>query len=355
MIADELFEERVPFVQPKEPDWNRIASICKASARAQRWTNFGPVSEALAATIASIVRLPDDRAVVVSSSATIALQAIAGMHAVRAKRPLNWLISAFGFFSTAINSFAGRIRIVDCTPNGLLDLEAADRIDIEDWDGLIVTNVFGLADDLSSYQRFCADRGKLLIVDSAVAFPGKSPRQTTADEVISFHHTKPWGVGEGGCAIVDSDAAAPVKSFLNFGVGTSPEFAIYATNGKISELAAAAILARIEQLDQWKHGYFANCNRIRARCSAAGIATLGRAPDHVISPHVPVLAPRPIMLEEMPQARFDVRKYYRPLARGYAMATKLYERMVNIPCHPGMSAISDAEIDSFLESLKGGQ
>jgi dTDP-4-amino-4,6-dideoxygalactose transaminase len=345
--------ERVLFVQPKEPDWNRIAEICNASVRANRWANFGPVSDALAATVASILCLPNDRAVVVASSATTALQAVAGLHAIRAGRPLKWLISAFGFFSTAISAFANRVSIVDCTPTGMLDLEAADRVDPDEWDGLIVTNVFGLFDDLSSYAQFCADRGKRLIVDSAVSFPGKCPRTPISDEVISFHHTKPWGFGEGGCAIIQKDAVAIVKSFLNFGVGHSPEFAVYATNGKLSDLAAAAILARLECLSDWKDGYVANCNRIRVRCAAAGVATLGKTPNGVISAHVPVLAHRPTQLEEIPPVRFDVNKYYRPLAPGHPMATKLYEHMINVPCHPGMSAISDAELDSFFQALKG--
>ena len=344
---------RIPFVEPKVPDWERIAEICDASARAQRWANFGPVSETLAGSIASIVDLPSDRMVVVSSSATTALQAVAGMHAVRAGRPLRWLISAFGFFSTAVNVFAGRVKIVDCKPSGLLDLEAVDRLDAADWDGLIVTNVFGLYDDLSIYDQFCRERGKRLIFDSAVAFPQKYGRQPYADEVISFHHTKPWGFGEGGCAIVERDAAAAVRSFLNFGVGVPSEFAPYATNGKISDLSAAAILARLERLHEWSIGYFETRDRIRAQCSAVGISTLGRAPDHMISPHLPVLAPRPTPIENMPAARFDVRKYYRPLAPGHPTATKLYDHIVNFPCHRAMNAVSDEEIGSFLEALKG--
>lgn len=346
--------DTVPFVEPKRPDWDRIAEICALSADAQRWANFGPVSVALGKVIERLLHLPDDRAVVPASSATAALQAIAGMHAVRAGRSLVWAISAFGFFSTAIGPFAGRIRIVDCDRSGFLDLDLLARLDPESWDGLIVTNVFGLTADFSRYEAFCEARGKPLVIDSAFALPAPRPKGAKADAIISFHHTKPWGFGEGGCAIVNLENASLVRSFLNFGVGADNAFAAYAANGKMSDIAAAAILERLERMPSWSGLYQRQRRRIVGLVEAAGLDILGTPPETAISAHIPVLAPQPVTLEALLPARFVSRKYYRPLAPGFAVAEEIYARVINVPCHPAMAAVPTAEIEAFFAALKSG-
>lgn len=344
----------VPFVEPKIPDWSRIAQICTLSERDHRWANFGPVNAALGSVLGSLMELPEDRSVIPSSSATSALQAIAGMHAVRAGRPLVWAVSAFGFFSGAIGAFAGRNCIVDCDKSGLLDLEPLARLDPGSWDGLIVTNVFGMTADFSRYGAFCQERGKRLIIDSALGFPRPRHHGAGADEVISFHHTKPWGFGEGGCAIVARESASLVRSFLNFGAGTDAAFAPYASNGKMSDVAAAAILERLERLPSWSFFYEQQRRRIVNLVAAAGLKMLGRCLNEAISPHLPVLAPGPIALEAMPAARFAVRKYYRPLAPGFPTAQVLFSRIVNVPCHPAMAATPTHELERFFASLNRG-
>lgn len=354
-MTDGQAAPRAPFIEPKPPDWGRIAELCELSARAERWANFGPVCSRLAETIGGMLDLGADRAVVPASSATAALQAIAGMRAARAGRPLNWVVSAFSFFSPAVGAFAGRIQIVDCDRTGLLDLDQVVRLEPSSFDGVIVTNVFGMTTDVSRFGEFCRARDKRLIIDNALAFPAPRPLGArAADEIISFHHTKPWGFGEGGCAVVSRDDAELVRSFLNFGVGADPAFAGFAANGKLSDLAAAAILDRIERLPSWAPGYGEQRARIARLALGAGLTILGAPPRAAISPHVPVLAPGPTSLAAAPAARFDVGKYYRPLAMGNPVAEELYARMINTPCHPGMQAIGDSELLDFFAALAAG-
>ena len=55
------------------------------------------------------------------------------------------------------------------------------------------------------------------------------------------------GVRRRGCAIVRNDDEALLRRLLRFGYGAAPELALFASNGKMSDLAAATILSRLKE------------------------------------------------------------------------------------------------------------
>jgi dTDP-4-amino-4,6-dideoxygalactose transaminase len=343
----------VRFIEEKLPNWSQVEKIMALSARSGRWTNFGPVEQLLSSTVASMLALPTDRAVVPASSATAALHAVVGAYAESYRMPLTWAISAFGFYSTAIGPLAGRVRVVDCDASGMISVALLAGLPPESWDGLIITDLFGLQPDLSQYADLCSAHGKPMIVDSAVSFPALRAPSVRASEIVSFHHTKPWGFGEGGCAIVDAVLGEKVRAYLNYGVGADRSLAVYAANGKMSDIAAALIVQRLETTSDWSDGYRIQRRRITRLALSAGLDILVCPADHVVSPHIPVMARQAVALTDLPSAPFPVAKYYRPLSDNCPMAADLYSRIVNIPCHPGMAAVDDAAIRQFLMSLAG--
>ena len=348
----DLDADRVPFVEPKTPDWSRIAEICMLSQQEERWANFGPVQRSLASVLHVTMGIPEDRVVVPASSATAALHAVVGMHAITSGRPLTWVVSAFGFPATAIGPLAGHVRVVDCDREGFLDLDRLAALEPDSWDGLIVTNVFGIASSFSDYDSFCRDRGKLLLIDSALAFEGARGHAVGADEVVSFHHTKPWGFGEGGCAIVARETAGLVRNLLNFGFDTDDAFLRFATNGKMSDLAAASILERLERRPSWSTFYRMQTRRVLNIALQAGLQLLGHQGPNLVRGHIAVLAPSPIDIGSLPSARFAVRKYYRPLAPKNPVAEEIYERIINVPCHPAMAAVPTGEMEDFFAAIR---
>ncbi len=343
----------VRFVEDKPSDWLRVEELLRQSASAGRWTNFGPVQHLFTEVVERMLRLDSGRAVVSASSGTSALFALAGVHAEEAGRPLVWAVSAFGFFSTTIGPLAGRVRVIDCDETGMIDISALAALPAESWDGLLVTDLFGGRSDFSQFSNLCAAVGKPMIIDAAVSFPAHRSPPLRASEIVSFHHTKPWGFGEGGCAIVDAAQAEKVRAFLNFGVGALPSMASFAGNGKMSDIAAALILQRLEDMPRWAEGYRLQRQRITDLALSEGLQILVRPAADVVVPHVPVLARRAIALSDLPAAPFAVAKYYRPLSSNCPVAAQLYSRIVNVPCHPGMTAIDDATIVRFFRALPG--
>ena len=338
------------FVESKVIDWARVQAALLASERQNQWTNFGPVSRELERSIAQILDVPPDRAVVAASSATSALFALVGVSAARAGRPLRWLASAFGFASTRIGPLAS-VRLVDCDNDGLLDLDSAAHVPLDDWDGLLVTNVFGRCADFATFVEFCRERAKVLVIDNAQGLLGSDRSLPDApEEFISFHHTKPWGFGEGGCAIVRREDEALLRRLLNFGYGAPQSLSAFAANGKMSDIAAATILARLESWPALAPEYFRQGQRVTAIATDVGFRVFAQPTSDAVIGFVPLLAPRPTGIAPIQASALPLAKYYPPLA-DLPCARRLFEHIVCVVSHPGIGTIDEFLIRDELRKL----
>ncbi|KPL52451.1 hypothetical protein ABB55_09630 [Prosthecomicrobium hirschii] len=349
----DLHAPHVRFVEAKRPDWTRIGEIAALSERAGQWANNGPVVAALERELARLLEIGPGRCVVAASSGTAATFALAGAAAVELGRAPRWVASAFGFLSTGIGPLAD-VTFVDCDPGGMIDLSAVAALPEDAWDGLIATNPFGLYPSMEPVIAFCRQRNKRLIVDSAQAFLGirRQGEAEQASEIVSLHATKPAGIGEGGFAILSEAQAPAVRSMLNFGVGSDPQARAFAANGKMSEIAAAAVLERLERLPSWRHLYRSQRKRLEILTQDAGLAPLAPTTGPAPIGNLPLLLPRPYRSGDLPPARFDCGRYYRPMAPDAPVAASIYARMLNLPCHPGMAAIASEEMRAFLAALR---
>lgn len=353
-FADRLASSRIRYVEAKMPDWRRLSQLSSLCAGQNQWTNSGPLSLALGRIISHVSHVPDSYCTVMASSGTAALYAAAGIFAAKTGKPLRWAISAFGFAATQTGPFAGMTISVDCDEQGFLDLAALGKMPDDGWDGLLVTRPFGLERDMSAYRQFCDDRGKPLIVDAALAFPGLRTVGPNVVEIVSFHHTKPWGFGEGGCLFVPAADEALAHSILSFGEDQPAWVLPSVSNGKLSDLAAAAIIDRLETMPAWSPRYHTQRRRIVELVERSDLKRLGDYDAVTLAASVPVLARGPISLEELPDVGFDCGKYYAPLSTSARVAGSIYNRIVNIPCHGDMTDIADAQIEALLERMARG-
>ncbi|ANM30337.1 hypothetical protein ABI59_13300 [Acidobacteria bacterium Mor1] len=340
------------FIENKAPDFERVRELLEPSREANHWANGGPLSARLERTIETLLAPRGTRAVVCSSG-TAALMALTGLHEYRAGRPLRWAGSAFAFLS----SFAGKLAdglLVDCDERGLLDLEALACIPEDRYDGVLVTNAFGLYTGWTKYDAFCRARGKELIVDNAACFPrAGSPVLDGVPHFLSFHQTKPWGAGEGGCVLVAEEHEDTVRRLLNFGAGLEPAARPSAFNGKISDLSCAYILDRLERFADWACFYEAQRARVIKLVEEAGLPLRPLTDPEGCGPigHMPLLASLPVSMTDLQNEVVVLRKYYVPGADGFPRAQQLYDRMINVPCHPDMAILTDRQIVNALASV----
>ena len=343
----------IRFIEDKRPNPQRIDELLAQSARDNHWANHGPVVRQLEQTLAQAAGVGPGRAVIACSNGTAALNALAGVHAMKAGRPLRWAVSAFGFFSTFIGPFADA-HVIDCDDQCMLDLDALAGTPTDQYDGVCVTNIFGRHRSIAPYAEFCKTHNKPLIVDNAVGLFGFDRAGPDAPgEIISLHHTKPWGFGEGGCIIIAQEDEALARSLINFGVDHEKRAAPYAMNGKLSDVAAAYIIERIEQAPVWSPANDQQHQRIESLIKQAGLSltmfTPAAAPG---SAQAIAFADRPIPLERLCNPHVVLQKYYRPPHEPWpARATERYHHILNIPCHAGLAEVSDEAIVALLKNV----
>jgi hypothetical protein len=104
-------------------------------------------------------------------------------------------------------------------------------------------------------------------------------------------------------------------------------------------------------MEDWSQGYRDQRCRIVGFARSAGLSILAMPPADAVTPHVPVLMTSPAPLEDLPRAPFAYARYYKPLAENCSTANAIYSRIVNVPCHPGMTAVESDAIRAFFASL----
>lgn len=343
-----------PFIENKEIDFDLVAELLELSKSCNRWANFGPVHELLTVTLEQAMGVHKDKAIVICKSATDALFLTTNIKSIGSGRKMRWVVSSFGFFSTHINSLSDSI-VVDCDSKGMMELKALQALPIDSWDGIIVTNIFGLCDDMSEYMQVCKRQGKAIVIDSALGFTHQARSNANyPDEIVSFHQTKPWGVGEGGCAIVDRSQVELARSLINFGVGTSPHHRPFSTNSKVADFCCALIMQRILTIPEWSTVYEEQAQRVRDLVLDEGLTLLPGISDNKIMGHIPVVAPKPVRLDMLQTKYICFGKYYRPLSDDTPNASQLYQHMLNIPCHKQLEILTDKQLRSAIREVIGG-
>jgi dTDP-4-amino-4,6-dideoxygalactose transaminase len=330
---------KIAYIEDKVIDWTAVQSHLQASSEKNHWANFGPAVCELEDRLEKTLKMPENCGVVTFSSGTTALHALVELLGRAYDKP--WAVSSFGFYCTKLGPLADAV-VVDCDARGMLNLnKIPDPCEIG---GLVVTNTFGLY-DLKPYVDYCKLWGLNLICDAATALDAEH----LPNSIISFHHTKPWGFGEGGCAIVNQAHKEPLKAYSNFGVLGTQKILDKGTNCKMSDLSAAFILNRLDSMDDvrkiMKEEY------VRIAAIAKGLGYVPMATEHPGCPcNVPLIAPVPIDDAILKELEVPLRKYYIPLSSTPA-ATFIYDRILNFPCHPGLNQLGDDDISQVLQGL----
>lgn len=344
----------IAFVEPKRPDYEQIRELLARSEASGVWSNFGPVSRQLEETVAEVLALQHDRRVIACASGTLALDALVHLYEHLAGRPLRWVVSAFTFYAQRQGALAAA-QVLDCDAQGFLDPDVLAALPTASYDGIVVTNLFGTAAHVELYEELAARAGKILLFDSATclgsACHAKPFGRLGAGELFSFHHTKPCGFGEGGCAVVPAGLEDTFRSLINFGLYKGIDTGARSSNGKMSDVAAAFILDRLRHLGEIRAAHQQQFRRLAGIARDLGLEVLVDGGSEGMFPNlVPILFPHPVGLEQLSGGPLVVHKYYRPVA-SRPQADALYARVVCFPCHAGVAAVPDGELRAALANL----
>ena len=165
------------------------------------------------------------------------------------------IVPALTFVATAAaaESCGYTLRIADVDPaTWQLDPErVAARADLAEVAIVIPVAPFGRPVQQDPWLEFRERTGIPVVIDGAATFEAAADqREQVLGELpvaMSFHATKAFATGEGGCvASTETGVVEQIGQALNFGFSGSRDSATPSLNGKLSEYHAAVGLAELE-------------------------------------------------------------------------------------------------------------
>jgi len=248
---------RIPVLRPSLPDANRLLPYLRRIDQNRVYSNFGPLSLELGQRLADRFQVNAEKVVCANSGTTAlatAILAITGR--ATSRRPLA-IVPSFTFAATALAAeICGFEVIFSDVSAESWGLEADKLASFPNLDrvGVVVPVApFGRPVEQNAWRNFQETTGVPVVIDAAACFEtvAHSPHKYMGriPVAMSFHATKSFSCGEGGCVVVDDEELANrVTQCLNFGFFRARECEYPSMNGKMSEYHAAVGLA---ELDHW--------------------------------------------------------------------------------------------------------
>lgn len=340
--------KRIKFIEAKDPDLALVAELLEECRAVNQWANFGPLYHRLADEYAEHMNIAAGTALTPCANAGIALEMLARALAAKADRPkLRWIGSAFSFKNLGRGYFSD-MEFLDCDDRGVLDFAALEQVSPDSFDGFIVTNPFGMCADFDRFIQFAKSTGKELLIDNAAGVGRSIPPWPW--QVFSLHHTKPYGMGEGGLALSPESAAGFLQLLINYDKEPGdPSY--WLNNGKVSDIACAFQIARLRTVGQWEAKYMEQRQRILEIFKSFGISPLlpiqGTAPINSL----PMLIGAPVDKEKLDRPRtVDITRQYEPLADA-PRVQQIFAQLINYPTHSDLGQLTDAELVRDIEAL----
>ncbi|MFD2137600.1 DegT/DnrJ/EryC1/StrS family aminotransferase [Novosphingobium resinovorum] len=243
--------------EPRLPTTDAVAPYLRQIDQARMYSNQGPLVRSLQKRLQTSFGLIDG-SVITTSSGTAALIAAIMAHAGTATPGRPYAVCpAYTFVATAAaaSQCGYQPYLADiCEESWTLDPDPlANHPLIERFGVVIPVTAYGRPIDVERWARFQRETGVKVIIDAAAAIEAVADGAMVCDAriplALSFHATKAFGCGEGGCVLwPDPALAARASQATNFGFMGSRNSQTASLNGKMSEYHAAVALA---ELDGW--------------------------------------------------------------------------------------------------------
>lgn len=345
---------KIKFIENKHINFDDIKKIYNISIEKNHHTNFGPVSRDLEKLIHKICKLPSNYCAIMCSSGTNALLTAANF--LKSQNISKFAVSNYTFFSSKLN-ILNNSRVIETHENGLIDLKYLEK-EKNNFQGVVYTNLFNLDPNYNEIYKFCKANNKSLIVDNALNLFQRTKNLAKKDifEIVSFHHTKPWGFGEGGVLICKKKYEKKMRNLINFAAKDFNKLSQYGLNSKISDLSCAAILQRLKNYKKIIKEYNNQKKRMIkiVEQNFKFRKILNRNDETNISNYLPVEARNKIYEKDIKNLKnLECRKYYKPLkfSKFFNKSNQLFDRIICIPTGPHLRNISDIKIIKDLSFL----
>jgi dTDP-4-amino-4,6-dideoxygalactose transaminase len=271
------------FVPPKLES-SLVVKYLEKAISSNQYSNFGPLVQELTSRLANYFEV-DAESLVLISNATIALEAAMATSPIKKStgpEVQSWVLPSWTFTATglAAQRAQARFEFGDVDPKfGVLspsgDKESRKRLSVAPFGATISHLSHADSDLIDAAASFDALRGE-----------GRNLNQGSG-VVVSLHATKSLSSGEGGVFFSrDKDWVARVKSYISFGFRPGErESQTIGTNGKMSEISAAAGLASLDVWAETRERWLGVHAEVKEISSKYSLSTVGAMPEDYISPY----------------------------------------------------------------------
>lgn len=230
------------------------------------------------------------------------------------------------------------------------------------FDGILVTNCFGCLSNVKLYEDFCKKNNKILLFDNAaspLSFDNDGQNILNCGDgcIISFHHTKPIGFGEGGAIIFNRTYLDQMKKAICFGYSDTDKFTcnVFASNYKMSDISAIYIDQWLDNLNTiYTHhtkmiGYF-----YEKLPELKGVHLIKNYTDYTkcLMASIPIIFEKHTKIDLFIEHKIEAKKYYYPLQCYDGINTKSMDIFDKIICLPLNLDITEKEIDLYIHLIK---
>jgi dTDP-4-amino-4,6-dideoxygalactose transaminase len=328
------------WVTHKKTDFDNVKEILEESYRTNHFTNYGPVAKRIEKFFFEKLELSEEKAVIVTNNGAHALHALTEGIKLFLNKELTFTTQDFTFPS-ALQGPLNKSHVVDVDSTFQFDLNQLRK----DSDGIIVTNLFGTCCDIKKFVDYSKNNNKILIFDNATCpytyYESININNYGNGTIISLHHTKPIGFGEGGLIVVDKQFEESIRSILNFGYKNTgvrvwnPK----GNNYKISDIGAAFILDYQSHVPSIREHSNLLFNYVRVKLE--GCDKIKFFPNYSSSS---LLSCIPLVyngnaylkIRLLNDKGYEARQYYPPLV-GLVNSTYLFSKIICLPCNLSIS------------------
>ena len=331
-----------------------VQELLKKPLETNQFTNNGPNVKKLEKYIKEKFQIQDSKCVIMVTNGSVALHALSSGIEYMINKKINWATQSFTFPPSAQSNLRD-VTILDIDKDGGINLDLVKN----NIDGLIVTNIFGNIVDIEKYENYCEKNNKFLIFDNAATsytfYKGKNCLNYGTGCTISFHHTKPFGFGEGGAIIVDKKYENNIRCLNNFGIGLTNKYWVsQGNNNKMSEISAIYILQYLmTNLDNiiTKHNILYNYfkNQIK-KYNISHFKLFSSFHDNIIVPSCFCIIfdnYDESIRNKLLKNNIECRKYYNPLDNT-KNSNELYNNILCISCNID---INENDINKIIKLL----
>jgi dTDP-4-amino-4,6-dideoxygalactose transaminase len=258
VIETALLQRFVPVLRPQLPLAAKLLPYLERIDANRVYANWGPLVGELGDRLCGTFSVPAGSVVCANSGMSALMGAILATGGIGSTERKFAAMPDFTFTATALAAqlcgYQPLLASSDRHSWTLGPQELLARPDLLSQLGLVLPVApFGRLEGIAGWQRFHDATGIPVVIDAAASFETLERERIRAGRVpivLSFHATKSFGVGEGGCVIAtDAELAAKIGQCLNFGFQGSRNTGLCSLNGKMPEYTAAVGLA---ELDGWE-------------------------------------------------------------------------------------------------------